>query len=49
MDGNYIRNNKRVTQNNGTIEMVPYSFAKDFILVCSLGLNIGFFVGIVLL
>jgi len=28
------------------IEMVQYSFPKDFILVCSIGLNIGFLIGL---
>jgi hypothetical protein len=28
------------------IEMVQYSFSKDFILVCSIGLNIGFLIGL---
>jgi hypothetical protein len=28
------------------IDMVPYSFTKDFILVCSIGLNIGFAFGL---
>jgi hypothetical protein len=32
-----------------TKEFVPYSFSKDFILVCSIGLNIGFVVGLLLL
>ena len=31
-----------------TIDMIPYSFKKDFILVCSLGLNIGFIIGLIL-
>jgi hypothetical protein len=28
------------------IEMVEYSFTRDFVLMCSLGLNIGFFIGL---
>ena len=31
------------------IELVPYSFNKDFILVCSIGLNIGFAIGLLLI
>jgi hypothetical protein len=27
-------------------QMVPYSFSRDFILVCSIGLNIGFAIGL---
>jgi hypothetical protein len=27
-------------------ELVPYSFKKDMLLVCSIGLNIGFIIGI---
>jgi len=34
---------------NNTIDMVPHSFSKDFVLVCSIGLNIGFIVGLMLL
>jgi len=37
-----------MSQNN-TINMVPYSYTKDFILVCSLGLNIGFIFGLLLI
>lgn len=32
-----------------TIQMVPYSYTKDFILVCSIGLNIGFIFGLALI
>ena len=31
------------------VELVPYSFNKDFILVCSIGLNIGFAIGLFLI
>lgn len=31
------------------VELVPYSFNKDFILVCSIGLNIGFAIGLLFL
>jgi hypothetical protein len=34
---------------NQTIQMIPYSYTKDLVLVCSIGLNIGFIVGIILL
>jgi hypothetical protein len=34
---------------HNTVELVPYSFNKDFILVCSIGLNIGFVIGLILL
>lgn len=30
-------------------ELVPYSYKKDLLLVCSIGLNIGFIVGILLI
>jgi hypothetical protein len=30
------------------VELVPYSFNKDFVLVCSIGLNIGFIIGLFL-
>lgn len=33
-------------QNLYQIEMVQYSFGKDFALVCSIGFNIGFLVAI---
>jgi len=32
-----------------TIELEPKSFQKDFILVCSIGLNIGFIIGLLFL
>jgi len=38
-----------MTQNNNIVELAPYSFTKDFILVCSIGLNIGFIIGLILL
>lgn len=28
------------------IEMVEYSFTRDFVLMCSLGLNVGFIIGL---
>jgi hypothetical protein len=28
------------------IEMVEYSFTRDFVLMCSLGLNVGFLIGL---
>ena len=28
------------------IELIPYSFAKDLLLICSLGLNLGFILGL---
>ena len=28
------------------IELIPYSFVKDLILICSLGLNLGFIIGL---
>ena len=28
------------------IEMVEYSFTRDFVLMCSLGLNVGFFISL---
>ena len=31
------------------VQLVPYSFIKDFILVCSIGLNLGFIIGLLLL
>ena len=31
------------------VELVPYSFNKDFVLVCSIGLNIGFAIGLLLI
>lgn len=31
---------------NEIVEMRPVSFSRDFILVCSIGLNIGFFIGL---
>lgn len=36
----------RKVENLYHIEMVPYSFSKDFALVCSIGFNIGFLVAI---
>ena len=35
--------------NREIVELVPYSFNKDFILVCSIGLNIGFAIGLFLI
>ena len=35
--------------NKEIVEMRPVSFSRDFILVCSIGLNIGFFIGLMLL
>lgn len=29
------------------IEMVEYSYFKDFVLVCSLGLNVGFILAVI--
>jgi hypothetical protein len=34
---------------HNTVELIPYSYSKDFILVCSIGLNIGFVIGLILL
>ena len=31
---------------NDEIELIPYSFTKDLILMCSLGLNLGFIIGL---
>lgn len=31
------------------VELVPYSFTKDFVLICSIGLNIGFCIGLLLI
>lgn len=31
------------------VEMEEKSFSKDFLLVCSIGLNIGFIIGILML
>jgi len=31
---------------NDTVQMIPYSYSKDFLLVCSIGLNIGFCIGL---
>ena len=31
-----------------TVYMVKQSFTRDFILVCSIGLNIGFIIGILM-
>lgn len=31
------------------VEFVKYSYSKDFVLVCSIGLNIGFLIGILLM
>lgn len=28
------------------IEMIEYSFTRDFVLMCSLGLNVGFIIGL---
>ena len=28
------------------IQMVEYSFTRDFVLMCSLGLNVGFLIGL---
>jgi hypothetical protein len=38
-----------MTHKNDIVELTPYSFSKDFILVCSIGLNIGFGIGLLLL
>ena len=38
-----------MTHNKETVEFVPYSFNKDFIFICSIGLNIGFVIGLLLL
>jgi len=37
------------TETVSTIEMVPYSFEKDFALICSIGFNIGFVVALFML
>ena len=34
---------------NNTVQMIPYSYSKDFLLVCSIGLNIGFCIGLLLI
>jgi hypothetical protein len=31
---------------NEIIEMIPYSFKNDMLLVCSLGLNVGFIIAL---
>jgi hypothetical protein len=38
-----------MSHNREIVELVPYSFNKDFILVCSIGLNIGFAIGLLLI
>lgn len=35
--------------NKETVTMVPYSYGKDFILVCSIGFNIGFVIALMFL
>lgn len=37
------------TMSNNDIEMVPYSFNKDFLFVCSIGFNIGFIVALIMM
>jgi len=42
-----MRNDNRYRDNE--IEMVHYSFGRDFAFVCSVGLNIGFIIALMFL
>jgi hypothetical protein len=38
-----------MNNNNEVVEMIPRSFSRDMVLVCSIGLNIGFAIGLLFL